>query len=152
MYPTSTPTYGFHNVVLPIPEEGGGSHCREEEKGHGAEREREKLEGEGGGGAEETSGQNPHSSPALPEGQLPAGDERSDHKVELHSPFREQRDLVIVRSDQENREVCEKSIILVAHKGISGSGVFANFNGPGLVFGQSKFPEHHHPYENGNPL
>ena len=58
------------------------------EKGHGAEREREKLEGEGGGGAEETYGQNPHCSPALPEGQLPAGVERSDHKVAAAFPFK----------------------------------------------------------------
>ena len=47
----------------------------------------------------------PHESTALPEGRLPAGVERSDHKVELHSP-EEQRDLVIVRRDpSKSREL-----------------------------------------------
>ena len=54
----------------------------------------------------------------LPEGRLPAGDERSDHKVELHSP-EEQRDLVIVRSDlKKARELWKNLIFLLAPDGI----------------------------------
>ena len=122
------------------------------EKGLGAEREREKLEGEGGGGAEETYGQNPLSSPALPEGQLPAGVSEAMTKSQLHSPFREQQDLVIAIRDQKTAKFAKNPLFLWAHKEISGSGVFANFNSPGLLFGHSKFPDHHHPYGDGNPL
>ena len=126
-----------------IAEKGKGTWCR---KGKG------KLGGEGGGGAEETYGQNPHCSPARPKGSSPQGMSEAITKSQLHSPFREQRDLVIAIRDPKNREVCENPLFLWAHKGISGSGVFANFNSPGLLFGHSKFPDHHHPYGDGNPL
>ena len=120
-------------------------------KGHGAEREREKLEGEGGGGAEETPGGSPLPVQHCPKGSSPQGKSEAITKSELHSP-KEQRDLVIVRSDQQKTaKFAKKPLFFVPHKEISGSGVFANFNGPGLVFGQSKFPEHHRPYGNGKP-
>ena len=83
-------------------------------KGHGAEREREKLEGEGGGGAEETYRGAPWQT-ALPEGQLPAGEERSDHKVGAAFPSREQRDLVIVRSDQQKTAKFAKNPLFLWH-------------------------------------
>ena len=69
-------------------------------KGHGAEREREKLEGEGGGGAEETPGGSPLPVQHCPKGSSPQGKSEAITKSELHSP-KEQRDLVIVRSDQQ---------------------------------------------------
>ena len=61
----------------------GEEHIAEKGKGTWCRKGKEKLEGEGGGGAEETYGQNPLSSPALPEGQLPAGDraERSQSRA-----------------------------------------------------------------------
>lgn len=59
---------------------------------------------------------------------------------------------MIAIRDQKTREVCENPLFLWAHKEISGSGVLANFNSPGLLFGHSKFPDRHHPYVDGNPL
>jgi len=87
---------------------------------------------------------------SAPEGQLPAGDERSDHKSELHSP-EEQRDLVIVRSDPKARELLKNLVFWPAPKAFSESSVFANFNGPGLVFGLSFLAGFTHPYGLENP-
>ena len=108
-----------------------------------------KPEGRGRGGAEGTFGGAP-SRITLPEGRLPAGDERSDHKVELHSP-EEQRDLVIVRSDPKARELL-KNLDFPGPKWLFQKAVFLYvFNGPGLVFGLSIFADFTHPYDLGNP-
>ena len=61
----------------------GGNTLQRREKGNSAERGRETRRARGGRSRRNISG-----CPLaynVPEGQLPAGDERSDHKVELHS-------------------------------------------------------------------
>ena len=114
-------------------------------------REREKLEGEGGESRRNIWTKSPEQS-IRPPGQGPCQVERSEHKVTAAFPLGSSCDLVFAIRDQKTAKFAKNPLFLWAHKEISGSGVFANFNGPGLVFGQSKFPEHHHPYGNGKSL
>jgi len=143
------PHYEVQNKVRHMTEEGRGTYCREGKRGNGAEKGKGKPEGRGRGGAEETCGGAP-SQTARPKGSSPQGMSGAITKSELHSP-EEQRDLVIVRSDPKARETLKTLVFWPAPEAFSESNVFANFNGPGLVFGLSFLAGFTHPYGLENP-
>ena len=97
-----------------IPEEGRGSHCREGKKDM-VQEGKEKTRRRGRGRSRRNIWTKSPLQSSAPEGQLPAGDERSDHKVAAAFPLREQRDLVIAIRDPKKPRSLRKIHYFCGH-------------------------------------
>ena len=62
-----------------------------------------------------------------PKGSSPQGMSEAMTKSQLHSPFREQQDLVIAIRDQKTAKFAKKSIIFVGTQGNFGEWCFREF-------------------------